>query len=334
MVLTTEDDKWKQDKINTAYMMLENCIATTKQKETVQPFYNLSYVGDLSSFSVQCPPPIRTETLWATNLCDNTVVPVGKICSNGNVVIDSCVNKTCSPSTFIFCDEYRVMNVCSDSSLEDHFVIRDCPTLATFENCVWSGSNRQYAERMAVSHLCTTTWQRDIMKYSIDKRVCCCSYDIEHATEMLSVCVECYNCWELPYPCFTCCTFCNVFMKQIDSQYLIYCTPDGTSSSNDEYKCMVSHNPGTQNCNYECNITIPFCYIGWNTYPYCYGGEEKCCFWNGADERTSGTWNIIVPCNPLAVVCRVIDVYTVQGASEYNTNPIYAINMNILCGGK
>lgn len=326
MVLTSMDDKWAQDKINTAYLTLENCIATTKQRETVQPFYNISYVGDLSSFSVQCPPPIRPETLWATNLCDNTVVPVGKICSNGAVIINSCVSKTCSPVTYVFCNEYRVMTT-NTSCTEDYFVIRDCPTLGTYENCLWTGSNSQYAERMALSNLCTTNWQNDIMKYSINKRVCCCSYDIEEANDMLAVCSECYSCWELPYPCYTCCTFCNVFMKQIDSMYFIYRTPDGTCSTSTCYVCMVSHNPGTQNCNYECNLTVPFCYIGWNTYPYCYGGEEKCCNWNG-----NGVWNIIVPDRPLAVVCRIIDVYTVHGDGDYNTNPIYAINMNILCG--
>lgn len=32
MVLTNLTDKWAQDKINTAYMALENCIATTKTK--------------------------------------------------------------------------------------------------------------------------------------------------------------------------------------------------------------------------------------------------------------------------------------------------------------
>ena len=136
-------------------------------------------------------------------------------------------------------------------------------------------------------------------------------------------------------------------MKQIDSQFLIYCSPDGFSyldynTKNSGcfadigasqgpyccYKCMVSKNPGTQDCNFICNLTIPFCYIGWNEHPYCFGGEEKCCFW-----RTCETcWNIIVPCNPLAVVCRVIDVYTVCSTNEYNTNPIYVINQNILCG--
>ena len=347
MFLTNIDDKWAQDKINTAYGMLENCIATTKQRETVQPYYNIHYVGDLSDLSVQCPRPIRAETLWATSLCDNTVIPVGNICINGNLLINSSCLKTHVQTAYTFCEESRFMSMSGISTCEDHFIVNDCPTLATYENCIWNGSSRQYNCRMKMSRLCQDVWQKNIMDYSIMKVACCCQADIEYADECLCVCNECAGCWELPYPCFVCCTFCNVCMKQIDSQFLIYCTPDGFSyldcnKKNNGYfagigasqcpyccyKCMVSKNPGTQNCNFICNLTIPFCYIGWNEHPYCFGGEEKCCFWRACET----CWNIIVPCNPLAVVCRVIDVYTVCGANEYNTNPIYVINQNILCG--
>lgn len=95
MFLTNLDDKWAQDKINTAYGKLQSCIATTKQRETVQPFYTISFTGDLASLQMQCPQPVRPQTLWATSLCDNTVIPVGAVCANGNVFINSsCLKET------------------------------------------------------------------------------------------------------------------------------------------------------------------------------------------------------------------------------------------------
>lgn len=327
MVLTNLTDKWAQDKINTAYMALENCIATTKQRETVQPFYNICYSGDLSDLSVQCPKPIRPETLWATSLCDNTVIPVGAVCSNGNIYINSSCLKTCKPTTLTFCTEARY--VMWNTECEDHFITRECPTCTTYENCVWSGSNRQYNCRLEVTRLCQNIWTDTIMGLSIAKRTCCCSLDITQINECLYVCNECNGCWDLPYPCFTCCTFCNVKYYQIDDQFLIYCTPDGCKASIDEVKCIISHNPATQDCNFMCNMTIPYCYIGWNTLPYCYGGEEKCCSWNNS------YWCIIVPEKPLATICRVIDVYTWTGIEndDWLKNPLYVINQNVLCYG-
>ena len=95
MFLTNLDDKWAQDKINTAYDKLSNCIATTKQRETVRPFYNISFTSDLASLQMQCPQPVRPQTLWATSLCDNTVISVGAVCANGNVFINSsCLKET------------------------------------------------------------------------------------------------------------------------------------------------------------------------------------------------------------------------------------------------
>lgn len=342
MVLTNLPDKWAQDKVNTAYSMLESCIATTKQRETVQPYYNICYVGDLSDLSVQCPKPVRAETVWATSLCDNTVIPVGQVCINGNLLINSSCLKTHTTTAFTFCEESRFISTSKIGSCEDHFVVNDCSSLATYWNCIWNGSSRQYNCRMKLSRTCQDVWQKNIMDFSIMKASCCCQYDIEYATECLYVCSECAGCWELPYPCFVCCTFCNVCMKQIDSQFLVYCTPDGFSYLCCAYccfKCMVSKNPGTQDCNFMCNLTIPFCYIGFRWYddssvghPYCFGGEEKCCFWSPLPPNCEYERNIIVPCSPLMVVCRVIDVYTVCSTDEHNTNPVYVINQNILCG--
>ena len=119
-------------------------------------------------------------------------------------------------------------------------------------NCIWNGSSRQYNCRLKMSRLCQDVWQKNIMDFSIMKVACCCQADIEYADECLYVCNECAGCWELPYPCFVCCTFCNVCMKQIDSQFLIYCTPDGFS--------YLDYN--TKNCG--C-----FADIGASQCPYC-----------------------------------------------------------------
>ena len=317
MFLTSMDDKWSQDKINTAYGKLQNCIATTKQRETVQPFYNISFTGDLASFNAKCPSPSRPQTLWATNLCDNTVIPVGAVCANGNIFINSSCLKTSQPTTLSFCNEARWVQWSGVETCEDFYNVSDKGTCATYENCVWVGSNRQYNCRMEVTKLCQSVWTERVMGLSIAKRTCCCSVDVNAINECLYMCNECNGCWELPYPCYKCCTFCNVDFNQICSQFLIYCTPDGCFSPMGEVKCIVSHNPATMDCNYEA--AVHYCYIGWNQLPYCYGGEKEQC------ERC-----LIVPENPLGVVCRVIDVYTWKGNnSEEETHPLYVINQNI-----
>ena len=317
MFLTSLDDKWSQDKINTAYGKLQNCIATTKQRETVQPFYNISFTGDLASLSAKCPSPSRPQTLWATNLCDNTVIPIGAVCANGNIFINSSCLKTSQPTTLSFCNEARWVQWSGVETCEDFYNVSDKGTCATYENCVWVGSNRQYNCRMEVTKLCQNVWTERVMGLSIAKRTCCCSVDVNAINECLNACVECNGCWELPYPCYKCCTFCNVDFNQICSQFLIYCTPDGCFSPMGEVKCIVSHNPATMDCNYEA--AVHYCYIGWSQLPYCYGGEKE------QFERC-----LIVPENPLGVVCRVIDVYTWKGNnSEEETHPLYVINQNI-----
>lgn len=317
MFLTNMDDKWAQDKINTAYGKLSSCIATTKQRETVQPFYNISFTGDLASFNAKCPSPSRPQTLWATNLCENTVIPVGAVCANGNIFINSSCLKTTQPTTLSFCNEARWVQWSGVETCEDFYNVSEKGTCATYENCVWVGSNRQYNCRMEVTKLCQTVWTDTIMNLSIAKRTCCCSVDVNAINECLNACSECNGCWELPYPCYKCCTFCNVDFHQIYSQFFIYCTPDGCFAPIGEAKCIISHNPATMDCNYE--TAVPYCYIGLSQLPYCYGGEKEQC------ERC-----LIVPENPLGVVYRVIDVYTWKGNnSEEETNPLYVINQNI-----
>ena len=341
MFLTSMDDKWSQDKINTAYGKLSSCIATTKQRETVQPFYNISFTGDLASFNAQCPSgsglggsglggsclePVRPQTLWATNLCDNTVIPVGAVCANGNIFINSSCLKTTQPTTLSFCSETRWVQWSGLETCEDFYNVSDKGTCATYENCVWVGSNRQYNCRTEVSKLCQSVWTDTVMGLSSALRTCCCYVDVNAINECLHACAECNGCWELPYPCYKCCTFCNVSYKVICSQFLIYCTPDGCFAPNEEVKCIVSHNPATMDCNYEA--AIPYCYIGWSQLPYCYGGE-KC-------EKCECIRCLIVPESPLGVVCRVIDVYTAKIGSETETHPLYVINQNIptSIGGK
>lgn len=323
MFLTNLDDKWAQDKINTAYGKLQSCIATTKQRETVQPFYTIKYEGNLSDLNMQCPKPVKPQTLWATSLCDNTVIPVGAVCSNGNIFINSSCLKTTQPTTLSFCNEARWVQWGVDCE-SDFYNVSDNGTCATYENCVWVGSNRQYNCRTEVSKLCQNVWTETIMGLSTALRTCCCSVDVNAITNCLYMCNECNGCWELPYPCYKCCTFCNVAVHQICSQFFIYCTPDGCFAPIGEAKCIISHNPATMDCNYEAAIN--YCYIGWRTLPYCYGGEKCECI------RC-----LIVPENPLGVVCRVIDVYTVKVGNETETKPLYVINQIIptsLGGGK
>ncbi len=350
MVLTNLPDKWAQEKINTAYNILQNCIATTKQRETIQPFYSICYVGSLSDLSVQCPPPVRPETIWATSLCENTVIPVGSVCANGNLFINSSCLKTCRPTSYTFCEETRWVfwndeESCWLDDCTDHYRTMDCPKVSSYTNCLWTGSSRQYNCRKEVSALCQSQWQEDIMDLSFMERSCCCVPDKECIHACLVMCSECAGTWELPYPCFISCTFCNVSRSQIDSAFLTFCTPDGCVAPTfycvwcgggyvcvPYVKCMVSCNPATQNCDYECNLTIPYCYIGWSGLPYCWGGETACCLWKDG----CSSWNIIVPCSPLALVCRVIDVYTWSGvgSEDWVKNPIYVINQKILCSGR
>lgn len=316
MFLTSMDDKWAQDKINTAYGKLSSCIATTKQRETVQPFYNISFTGDLASFNAKCKEPVKPQTLWATSLCDNTVIPVGAVCANGNVFINSKCLKTSQPTTLSFCSETRYV-MWGVSCDEDFYAVSDKGVCPTYENCVWVGSNRQYNCRAEVTKLCQSVWTDTVMNLSIAKRTCCCYVDVNAINECLNACAECNGCWELPYPCYKCCTFCNVSHRMICSQFLIYCTPDGCFAPMGEVKCIVSKNGATMDCNYEA--AIPYCYIGWSQLPYCWGGEKASC------ERC-----LIVPENPLGVVCRVIDVYTWKGNnSEEETHPLYVINQNV-----
>lgn len=333
MVLTNLPDKWAQEKVNTAYRSLANCIATTKQRETVQPFYQICYVGGLSDLSAQCPPPVRPEIIWATSLCENTVIPVGSVCANGNLFINSSCLKTCRPTSYTFCEETRTVFWNSESCLNscsDHYITTDCPKVSTYTNCLWTGSSKQYSCRQEVSLLCTNQWQSDIMDLSLMKRACACDPEmVECINACLTMCSECQGTWELPYPCFTNCTFCNVCKSVIDSAFLLYCTPDGCIASTDEVRCIVSYNPATQNCDMECNLAVPYSYIGWNNLPYCWGGETRCCLWKGF----CNVWSTIVPCSPLAFVCRIIDVYTWSGVDteDWVKNPIYVINQKVLC---
>lgn len=327
MFLTNLDDKWAQDKINTAFGKLTSCIATTKQRETVQPFYNISFTGSLADLNVQCPSPVRPQTLWATNLCENTVIPVGAVCANGNIFINSSCLKTSQPTTLSFCSETRYV-MWGVNCESDFYAVSDKGTCPTYENCVWVGSNRQYNCRMEVSKLCQSVWTDTVMGLSIAKRTCCCYVDVSAINDCLNACAECNGCWELPYPCYKCCTFCNVSFHQICSQFFIYCTPDGCFAPMENIKCIVSHNPSSMDCNYEA--AVPYCYIGWSQLPYCYGGEK--CAVEDAFERC-----LIVPETPLGVVCRVIDVYTWKGNNnEEETHPLYVINQNIptMIGGK
>lgn len=349
MVLTNLPDKWAQEKVNTAYRSLANCISTTKQRETVQPFYQICYVGGLSDLSAQCPLPVRPEIIWATSLCENTVIPVGMVCANGNLFINSSCLKTCRPTSYTFCDETRWVFWNSEeepylTDCTDHYKLICCPRVPSYTNCLWTGSSRQYNCRREVSALCQNQWQSDIMILSVMERICCCIPDKERIHACLILCSECQGKWELPYPCFVSCTFCNVCRSQIDSAFLLYYTPDGCFSPTFHcewcgggyiyipyVKCMVSRNPATQNCDMECNLTIPYCYIGWNGLPYCWGGETQCCLWKDGCSQ----WDIIVPCSPLALVCRVIDIYDWSGVSseDWVTNPVYVINQKVLCAG-
>lgn len=323
MFLTNLDDKWAQDKINTAFGKLQNCIATTKQRETVQPFYGIKFTGDLASFNAVCPEPVRPQTLWATSLCDNTVIPVGAVCANGNIFINSKCLKTSHPTTLSFCSEARWVQWNGLETCEDFYNVSDKGTCPTYENCVWVGSNRQYNCRAEVTKLCQSVWTDTVMNLSIAKRTCCCYVDVNAINECLNACAECNGCWELPYPCYKCCMFCNVSHRVICSQFFIYCTPDGCFSPMNNVKCIVSKNGATMDCTYKA--AIPYCYVGWSTLPYCYGGEKCECI------RC-----LIVPESPLGVVCRVIDVYTWKGNnSEEETHPLYVINQNVpSMGGK
>jgi len=325
MVLSAMDDKWAQDKINIAYRALETCIATTKQKETVQPYFELRYTGDLSDISFQCPKPVRPEPIWATNLCDNTVERIGTISKAGVVTIASSCLYTTRTDTFTFCDETRYVEWYGIrcGCCTDYYCEYECPS-TTYTNCLWNGSARQYQCRNNMAEACRNQWQSDIMSLSIAYKNACC----EEMCTCLYECLECKSCeygnWCLPFPCFIECTFCDVEHKQISSLAYIYCTPDGTcvcyddSEDSDRYFCTIICNTASQSCTYEC--TRPGCYIGWNMLPYCYGNEYSTAICS------------IVAYRYLGKICRLIDVYNVENSVEKSTRPLYNINMKIIKG--
>lgn len=323
MVLSALDDKWAQDKINIAYRALENCIATTKQRETTQPYFELKYTGDLSDMSFQCPKPVRPEYIWATNLCDNTVERVGSISKAGVVTItSSCLYATRNDS-FTFCDETRYVEWCGtrDESCSDYYCEYACSN-TNYINCLWNGTARQYQCRNNIADSCRTQWQSDIMDLSIAYKNSCC----EEITTCLYDCLVCksceYGCWVLPYPCFVECTFENVEHNQISSLAYIYCTPDGTyvcDSDSNNYFCTIICNTMSQSCTYT-SVCAEGCYIGWNQLPYCYGNE-------GSTAICS-----IVANYYLGKICRLIDVYIVEEPVEKDTQRLYNINMKIIKG--
>ena len=314
MVLSAMCYKWAQDKINIAYKALENCIATTKQRETVQPYFELKYTGDLSDMSFQCPKPVRPEPIWATNLCDNTVERIGSISKSGVVTIESSCLYTTRTDTFTFCDETRWVSWYGRRCNNDYYCEYSCPS-TSYTNCLWSGSPRQYQCRNDIAESCRDQWQNDIMNLSIAyKSNCCCT--------CLYSCLQCkaseYGCWDLPFPCFIECTFCDVEHKQISSLAFIYCTPDGTCVENEDVFCTIICNTASQSCTYECARSG--CYIGWNELPYCYGNEGS-----------TAICSIVSSCY-LGMICRLVDVYNVENMVEKNTRPLYNINMKIIKG--
>lgn len=322
MVLSAMCDKWAQDKINIAYRALETCIATTKQRETVQPYFELRYTGDLSDMTFQCPKPVRPEPIWATNLCDNTVEHVGTISKSGIVTIESSCLYTTRTDEFTFCDETRWVDWCGERCWEftDYYCEYACPK-TTYTNCLWTGSARQYKCRNDMAEACRDQWQCDTMDLSIAYKNACCP----EISACLYMCLSCKSCeygnWCLPYPCFIECTFHDVDHNQISSLAYIYCAPDGTyvcTCCANSYFCTIICNTASQSCTYECACSG--CYIGWNELPYCYGNECN-----------TAICSIVSYCY-LGMICRLVDVYNVEKIVEKNTRPLYNINMKIIKG--
>lgn len=315
MVLSSLDDKWAQDKINTAYMALKNCITCTKQGATIQPYYTVSYCGDINSLSMQCPKPIRAEPLWATNLCTNTTSQIGVVCANGTVsVMSQCLSNT-YVEPMVFCSERRYTSFMGLRDSCDFYCVVNCGN-TSYSDCLWNGTSEQYSCRKSVQKACIQNWQTDVNNLLIaykSNKTCCTK---------LKACYACYGCWNLPYPCFVSCTWDNASHTLVLSRAYTYCGPNNERVKNTQWTYGPVYNTASQLCDY--SYILPQKQIGIAIGSgYCIGGYCYGC------ERSYHGCALVGRCYYTSV-CRVIDVYTVCNTC-YNNCMVYYLKAQILC---
>lgn len=215
MVLSNLDDKWSQDKINTAFLCICSNISTCKQETTQQPYNEINYCGYLSDFSctVDCAPRIDTP-LWATNLTTASTMCIGNINHNKTVTVDSTsVKKTQCETSYVFRSEYYCTFSCAPNTCTRYISIEGCEYcdgicgiwadgtapyickygnntgITSFTHCIWDGTAEQQACYSCCLDKYTKCWTACVNYYS--------SLDYVGSLEdpLVNTCLDCYlNC--------------------------------------------------------------------------------------------------------------------------------------------
>ena len=192
MVLSDLDDKWSQDKINTAFMCICNNINTCVQKETDQPYHEINYNGYLSDFccTVDCAPRIDTP-LWATNMSSFATMCVGTINHNKTVTVDSTsIRTTQCETSYIFRCEYYCTFCCMPNNCTRYISQTGCQycdgicgtwatgtapyickydnnaDISSFSHKVWCGTNDQQTCYNCCLNKYTKCWTACVNYYS------------------------------------------------------------------------------------------------------------------------------------------------------------------------
>lgn len=284
MVLSNLDDKWSQDKINTAFLCICSNISTCKQETTQQPYNEINYCGYLADFSctVECAPRIDTP-LWGTNLSTSSTMCIGDINHNKTVIVDSTsVKKTQCETSYIFRNEYYetfpsisclccayksidgceyCSGICAEWSSGDAPYVEKYDNntcINCFEHCVWSGTSAQQSCYNCCLDKYTGIWTCCVNYYSSYDYVCClcdpsCNECLDYylncpPSSMYSNQICCSSCW-INCTFYTSTAGTTITQYAVDEMFFLY-----------------------QNCNlYNCdtNYYYPAFYNCYNTHLLC-----------------------------------------------------------------
>ena len=308
------DNKWAQEKINTAYKQLELCITCTPQKQTRQNYFDINTCTDLGT-SFRCPPINNEYKIFGTNLCSHTIQQIGTIKQNGTVIFCSSCSYNAKCNIYTFCEESRCILTNGKRCINDYVCTIDycCPYI--YCNCLWTGTDKQFQCRQKESALCKKTWNNSVVQYNSLYNNCCCTDDKDYYKNLLSVCKNCYGNWTLSYPCFCELQWCNVSKSTVCSLAYLYQDINGYCLKPDDYsycseieECVPNYvNATISNSNSQRLINNAYTYTG---TPLCIGAEPPYLYRFGNESQISCFTT--VPCDYLMAVCRTVDIYTVS----------------------